>query len=615
MRSIVYKYGLLDPTFNVDLVERQISLAHRYRNQLTEIERERRAAVRQILSSHPDTEALSEEVEALANDVEQKRTLIKSQRKAARKRVDLPELRKETKQIAAKLKEMRAQLRAIKIRIKEDRAIQAAILEVDNRAHDRRLKTRHAISGEGLRHGTYTLVEDSAGQAAKTTKKGDPSFVRWAAGEGSVSEQIQGGLSIEETMGFNRRTWIEKQPNSYRGKRVGGESRRSGQAATLHLRIGSADDRGPIWATWPMILQRPLPAGARVQRVTVTRRSTGRTCGRRWIWSCQITLSVPEPNWAEKKTAVAIDVGWRAFGEELRVATALGTDGRHHELRTSPNLRNLLDRVKKKRSLRDEKLDVMRPKLAGWLKEHADILPKWLAEAAAHLSLWKSDGRFRRLAVRWRDHRFDGDGDGFKLLWDWRYTDEHLRDYQVGENRAAHGGRKEQYRLWAKAMTERYDVIILEKFDLRKMARKGPAEAEADKVPGARRTRTQAAVSELRNALLSATGRRGKWLVEVSAVNSTRECHVCGVIETFDAATYVTHCCQNGHQWDQDRNAAAVLLARYLERPDDASIKVGARPKDSEPVESRWVRARRLAEVKAETARKLADNTLKSPVS
>ena len=59
MTSRIYEYGLLPPTTNAALVDDQIRLAHRYRNKLVEIERERRVKVRQILTGHADTEPLA----------------------------------------------------------------------------------------------------------------------------------------------------------------------------------------------------------------------------------------------------------------------------------------------------------------------------------------------------------------------------------------------------------------------------------------------------------------------------------------------------------------------------------------------------------------------------
>jgi transposase len=97
-------------------------------------------------------------------------------------------------------------------------------------------------------------------------------------------------------------------------------------------------------------------------------------------------------------------------------------------------------------------------------------------------------------------------------------------------------------------------------------------------------------------------------VVKVDAVDSTRTCHVCGLVEKFDAKQYIFHACSGcGSTWDQDDNAAANLLDRYREREREekkaARARKGKKPIVVEVVsESRWAKARRMAAEK--TARK-----------
>lgn len=53
----VYKYGLLPPIDHAETVQDQMRAGHRYRNTLTEIERGRRAALREIDRSIPEVAA------------------------------------------------------------------------------------------------------------------------------------------------------------------------------------------------------------------------------------------------------------------------------------------------------------------------------------------------------------------------------------------------------------------------------------------------------------------------------------------------------------------------------------------------------------------------------
>src|SRR5277367_5369365 len=84
----VYKYGLLPPTLNEALVRSQMRNAHRYRNQLVEIERGRRAAVRAVYSSHPTLTELEVEAKAARTALDEARDIIKKNRQKSRKRTE-----------------------------------------------------------------------------------------------------------------------------------------------------------------------------------------------------------------------------------------------------------------------------------------------------------------------------------------------------------------------------------------------------------------------------------------------------------------------------------------------------------------------------------------------
>ena len=56
----VYRYGLLPPHENAELVREQMRLAHKYRNTLVEIERKRRSDLRALASAHPALSTLED---------------------------------------------------------------------------------------------------------------------------------------------------------------------------------------------------------------------------------------------------------------------------------------------------------------------------------------------------------------------------------------------------------------------------------------------------------------------------------------------------------------------------------------------------------------------------
>src|SRR5271157_5906341 len=99
----IYEYGLLPPTVNAELVDDQMRAAHRYRNVLVELERERRTRVRAILSGHADTEPLAAEVERLASEHAAARERINLMRSAKRRRAESAADRLACRELGARL--------------------------------------------------------------------------------------------------------------------------------------------------------------------------------------------------------------------------------------------------------------------------------------------------------------------------------------------------------------------------------------------------------------------------------------------------------------------------------------------------------------------------------
>jgi transposase len=69
----------------------------------------------------------------------------------------------------------------------------------------------------------------------------------------------------------------------------------------------------------------------------------------------------------------------------------------------------------------------------------------------------------------------------------------------------------------------------------------------------------------LRNAIENACKREGILVERVNPDYTTQECHLCGFTKKFDAAANIVHTCPGcNNKWDQDYNAAVVLLKRKL---------------------------------------------------
>lgn len=617
----VYRYGLLPPTERSDEVRRQMLLAHRYRNTLTEIERGRRAAIRESMSAYADIAALEADVKKLDAACESAASQIKKTRASTRSRSDTDEQRQTLRDLRSKksdtvrgLRERRAALRADASLVRRQDEINelAAELQRSARAHC------------GVYWGTYLLIEDAAQASRKMpmydgAEPNDPRFSRWR-GNGQIGVQLQGGMPVAEALGcedtrmrIGPGRFVERPDRLDGAPRKHPSDRRFGKGAadskTLRVRIGS-DDRAPLWASWPMRMDRPMPASGRIKKATVSVRMRGP----REEWSVEITVDELPRERRCGEGAVAVDLGWRKIGDEVRVLAWHGSDGRHGELRLTAREMAGLQKANELQSTRDQNFDAAVMALVAGVAKLA--APPWLSSSLAHVTKWSSQARLSALASRWKASRFDGDEAALTALESWRYHDFHLWSWQESQRLGALRHRRERYRVLAADLSSRYGTLVLESFDLRQpgFARRMPVDAGPENET-ARFDRQMAAPAEARLVLKNAFTVRGGRVEEVDPAHTTHDCNTCGHRNAWDQAESVYfRCSKCGKLWDQDRNAAPNILARRCEREDDASATGGARidgnASDVTGIkETRWARAARLRKEK-EVRRGTARNAL-----
>src|SRR3990172_8746085 len=193
--------------------------------------------------------------------------------------------------------------------------------------------------------GTYQLIEAADDQSRKDLDlydydgPCDPRFARWN-GNGQVSVQIIKGLDVA-AVHDGTQVRIGRVDAGLAWESPVRSERRRFARTYLEVRVGTDEHRGPVWASWPMVQHRPLPAG-RLKRVTVSRRMRGP----REEGSCEITLDTERAPRVGVVGAVAIDIGWRLMpGGGIRVASWLGTDGESGELRVEPEIVSGLQKV------------------------------------------------------------------------------------------------------------------------------------------------------------------------------------------------------------------------------------------------------------------------------
>ena len=616
---LVYRYGLASPHVEGERVLDQMRCAHRYRNELVEIERGRRQAERAI---HATASAAVAHLVAMAEqadkDVAALVTEIRRERSKTRSRSDTSEQREKLRNAKAIKSERTLTLRQARKDLREapDQVAARDILSERARGLQRGARQLSGLAKSGPHFGawgTYQLAEEAAQASfAKTPlyapdgfTPNDPGFVRWH-GEGAVSVQIQGGASVEDiTSGRHpqihvslpdERAWLKMPGNGWSARR------RYARHGELSLCLGTDADGTRIYGRWRMDMHRPLPVGARIKRATVHRRVSGPHA----YWSLELTLDCPLSAVVEPVAggAVAVDLGWRAMDDgSLRVAGWADTHGHYGDVCLEPKLLRALREPDEIRSARDARFDMQILRLARWLDAFRSV-PEWLRTSTTSVRQWKSPARLHALRNRWQTARFEGDEIAFHDLDAWVTADTHYWEQECRRRDGALRHRREVYRVFAAKLATTYSAIVLEQFDLRTFAVRQGADADKAENETARSNRHLAAVSELRLAVLNAARSRRRTAVSMPAHDTTRTCPSCGLVEDRNAAMAIMLSCECGATWDQDsQGAAPVLLARWRERPGDAKVLVGARIGQEandfeEKAESRRERIKRLRTAK-----------------
>ena len=544
--SVIYRYGAKAPVEGGEAVRRQLSAAHRYRNVLVEIEHRRRecvaAAVRQ---ASPNLDRLLGRVEQLTKEMATIRAAIKQTNQRTRKRTrGTPEQRAQIAAIGAELKMIRAEIKDAKAAAYGTDDAKASLKAIDEQANR---KVKEARAASGLYWGTYLAIEQSASQFRRG--KTPPKFQRWT-GEGRLAVQIQGGMTADEAFACkDNRFRIEPLPvDAF----LAGSPART-RRTIAHLRVGS-DGRSPVWASVPVTLHRPIPGGAVIKWVYLTKRRVA--CHDEW--SLCLVLSDGE-GWAKgdlsETGSVGIDVGWRLLESGVRVAYWVGSDGDYGQVVIPLAAIGRWQKADDLRSIRDQRFNVIQDQMCDWLAGR-DGLPDWMIERTATLRQWRSTARLAALAIHWRNNRFEGDEAMFALVEAWRQKDKHLYEWEVNQRRKAIAWRDDLYSGVAAMLRRKYRVARIEDTNWRTIQQNAHPEED-----GNAQTKHYMRIAAP-GRFLQAIKISGMAVETVPAKHTTQRCHACGAIVGFDAKANVWATCPGcDARWDQDDNAARNLLA------------------------------------------------------
>lgn len=563
----VYQYGLLAPVANADMVFDQLRKANRYRNDLTQIEigarNERRRMLSEQLSGAPEQAAFDRVNAQLETLIAEK----KARHAAARARVSSAEFKSAIK--SARVEKKAAYRALAQARAKARAAIAEETAKVFAIQHGlvrdaRALVGESAPADKRLFWGTYQLVEMAAKDSAKAPlyEEGDPNDPRFRRfdGSGRVGIQIQkrkgyGGLSgmpVGQLFGSDPSIRVDPVATWCKKNRFGADRKK---LPLLHMRVDS-NGRAPVWASWPIVMHRPLPEGGVIKRAAVSCRKHGP----RTEWTVEI--SVDDSACAQQgptgSGAVAVHLGWRLLDDgSLRVATWMSAAGETSDLVLPSKVVGGFYQVDQLSSTRKTNMNEARDLLEVWLA--ANDHPEWLREATKTLASWKSPRRLGNLARRWASSRFDGDASGFNPLEAWRHNEHHLWAWETSPGNAR--ARREVYRVFAADLRRRFGKLVVDDAVYADMARRPKAEedGEAQRV---RRLRGIASPGLLRQTLCLAFGADATHKVEAAGVTNT--CPACGSSDPAQVLrdARVTACVACSYHRDVDTTALLNALAR-----------------------------------------------------
>ena len=373
----VYKFGALEPTKELDAVKAQIRLGHEYYNTLVRCERDWRQAAH--------TQTILE-----LGDLPTKETPAEEKKAWYQRRIEI--YKENQPQRHQAMKDLRAEF---------------------------------GPSGKGLYWGTYLLIErafDMACRPPKKKKKSEqptkppvpweerPHFRSWQWASKLIGVQIQKGneprnlFRIVDKVSGPKQTW----------KTTGRKSR------TLMLRIGTSEDRKPIWCEVPMKLHREIDGDVRWVSLHL------RTVADRDTWTvCFSVENYPSRATEKNDSVAAVDIGWTFQDDQsIRIAhVIIDTIGhsRHSEDVFLPptvwNRYKRADDIQARRKLRfNQLLEVhgedlralgvtMTPKSVRHLlrqlgdAERPDWLSDWLRRDK---NLWRREAYVRRKATNTR---------------------------------------------------------------------------------------------------------------------------------------------------------------------------------------------------------------------
>ena len=610
--SRVYKYTIFSPLDHAEEVDAAFNATRPYYNSLIGIDLDRRAAFRSVRAKlFPAFVPLEAERKSLEDQLEQQRRILRAIKAASRTREVDAGVRAEVLATLAKLRDVDARLR-----VERDKTESAESLEIlsllrqarkdqkarsskqtgTSKSDDPVLKALHVrlkqsrdntpLGREANRiredanekikklrptiySGTYQLLEKDASAACAFPVdpdfKDEPDHLL----SSRLGVHMVGGMGADK---LSTSTLMRIDPIPTFKIRASGKQHARGKAARtiLWFRIGSIGRGGPpLWARFPMVMDRPLPADARIKDAYITRRPFSA----RMPWQYSLCIALESATFErtffteQQKGTTSINFGWRLLPSgEIRVAMANSDVSGMSEIRLPPRFMGGFAKCRSLQETLDQIFDVARDALVRWIEERRPMLPERFLDEFSGLAKWRCQSRLAELVWYWTSHRIPGDGAIFPTMVEWKDSYRHLKDWIDHQRRKLLNWRDDFYGQCAKRLATTSAKLVVDTFRISSVAQRPNPEEQETGGQAARRNRQIAAPGKLRLAILHAAASYHSEVVAAKSVNSTRRCGICGFFHDH-AIEDLVHQCENpdeaAHHLDQDVNNTINLHASH----------------------------------------------------
>jgi rubrerythrin len=555
---LLRQYVLAPPLDWDDDCERELRLQNDLWNKLVEIER----AHRQTLIALTVDDLIVQSAEAAIKEALDELDALKKERarrrRANRKKGDTEDLdaairaaRDDIKRCSKAAKEAR---RAARDKLKPK-------IEALNASRFAAVKTARKASD--LWWGNYNAVCASYERArnAALKRSGELHF-RSYHGEGRITNQIQGGITVAELYAGAHSQVSLRQPmeDEWRSSDVmpaPGSRRDRVSRMVLTITIFTRD-RVRKNVRWPIFLNRPIPDGAVIKEVVIHRRKVSHHVR----WTATFTCRQPSSSSVIGRRIVAIGFGWRRLNDGMRVATVM--DETVHEYVILPDdlvsIHDWLDGQKKHRDAVHNKI-IERLRALPWpaAPPALEVIAQWWRAIPINRLAPRHTAR---LVLTWRDNAVWRPED-FAAADEWRRHDKRIWERLAHRSNRARRERLDFYRKAAKRIVNGAGTVILQDVRLDRIAR-----SIDDSIPNKvsekmQRNRAIAGTSVLRRWIKTEAGKVGAQ-IHIHSGASTWLCSACGHrLRPKDPTRLHQQCPRCSHAFDQDLEACHNMLAAW----------------------------------------------------